>query len=110
MSVSTYNTFNLPGFGNVPPPPMHPVMIPQQIGRPKKSINHSNYEIYSHSVAAQPAVVSAKPTIYNSAKVAQTTSSSSNVDFLSLQSEVEKKLKKLKNEKVSAELAISQGP
>lgn len=31
------------------------------------------------------------------------------VDFLALQSEVEKKLKKLKNEKVSAELAISQG-
>lgn len=35
--------------------------------------------------------------------------SQSQVDFMALQSEVEKKLKKLKNEKVSAELAISQG-
>lgn len=102
MGVNTYNTFNLPGFGNVPPPPMPPSMIPHQINRSKRP----NYDIYS-TIAAQPAVVSAKPTIYNSVKSSQ--GSSANVDFLSLQSEVEKKLKKLKNEKVSAELAISQG-
>jgi hypothetical protein len=60
-------------------------------------------------------VVSAKPTLYtNAAKSAAqssatNTTSQSSVDFIALQSEVEKKLKKLKNEKVSAELAISQG-
>lgn len=102
MGVNTYNAFNLPGFGNVPPPPMSTAMIPQQINRNKKTA----YDIYT-TVAAQPAVVSAKPTIYNSSKVVQ--AASANVDFLSLQSEVERKLKKLKNEKVSAELAISQG-
>lgn len=110
MGINSYNTFNLPGFGNVPPPPMPPVMIPQQIARHKKANAHGSYEIYSqNTAAAQPAVVSAKPTIYNSAKAVQSTASAPSVDLLSLQSEVEKKLKKLKNEKVSAELAISQG-
>lgn len=106
----------MPTFGNMPPPPMPPVMIPQQINRTSKKSNvQSNYEVYSQVTAAQPAVVSAKPTIYNSAKAAhahahaQTSTPSANMDLLSLQSEVEKKLKKLKNEKVSAELAISQG-
>lgn len=109
MGVNAYNTFTIPGFGNVPPPPMPPTMIPQQIGRSKRTnTSQTSYDIYSQAIATQPAVVSAKPTIYNSAKAAQG-ATSSNVDFLSLQSEVEKKLKKLKNEKVSAELAISQG-
>ncbi|KAK9702832.1 hypothetical protein QE152_g29704 [Popillia japonica] len=30
ISVHSYGTFNLPGFGNIPPPPMPPVLIPQQ--------------------------------------------------------------------------------
>lgn len=71
----------------------------------------ATYNVYSQPVIAQPAVVSAKPTLYTApAKQASSSSSAQpSVDFVSLQSEVEKKLKKLKNEKVSAELAISQG-
>lgn len=98
----------IPGFGAIPPPPTPPMLIPHQISRSAKRYDH----VYSEAVvAAQPAVVSAKPTLYNPVKVASTTqmSSSQSVDFSALQSEVEKKLKKLKNEKVSAELAISQG-
>lgn len=107
MGVNSYNSFSIPGFGNVPPPPMPPVMIPHQVNRTTK--RPASFDVYS-PIVAQPAVVSAKPTIYHSAKTSsQAPSSSSNVDFISLQSEVEKKLKKLKNEKVSAELAISQG-
>lgn len=108
MGVNSYNSFSIPGFGNVPPPPMPPVMIPHQVNRSIK--RPPSFDVYS-PIVAQPAVVSAKPTIYHSAKTTSqaSSSSSSNVDFISLQSEVEKKLKKLKNEKVSAELAISQG-
>ena len=108
----TYTTFNLPGFGNIPPPPMPPVLVPHQVTRPIQKRSHTNYEMmYSQPVVAKPAVVSAKPTLYTSSvkSTPQTTTQNSSVDFISLQSEVEKKLKKLKNEKVSAELAISQG-
>lgn len=56
-------------------------------------------------------MLSAKPTLYAPPKLSNTTQATTtqSVDFMALQSEVEKKLKKLKNEKVSAELAISQG-
>lgn len=61
----------------------------------------------------QPAVVSAKPTLYTAPKLPNPnnnqTQQQPSVDFVALQNEVERKLKKLKNEKVSAELAISQG-
>lgn len=65
----------------------------------------------SHHITVAQAVVSAKPTLYAPPKLSASTQSSTtqSVDFMALQSEVEKKLKKLKNEKVSAELAISQG-
>lgn len=53
-------------------------------------------------IAPQPAPTPAATPSHSAASQQQ-------VDFLALQSEVEKKLKKLKNEKVSAELAISQG-
>jgi len=53
-------------------------------------------------LAPQPAPTQAATPSHSAASQQQ-------VDFLALQSEVEKKLKKLKNEKVSAELAISQG-
>lgn len=99
-------TFNLPGFGNIPPPPAPPMMIPHQVKASTK-----RFDMASHSFIMQPAVVSAKPTLYTPVKpVMQQQTMSNTVDFLALQSEVEKKLKKLK-EKVSvpAELAISQG-
>lgn len=103
------STFALPGFGNIPPPPTPPVLIPHQISRAAKRYD----SIYSSQpvITAQPAVVSAKPTLYAPPKISTTQASNtqSSVDFMALQSEVEKKLKKLKNEKVSAELAISQG-
>lgn len=62
-------------------------------------------------ITTQQAVLSAKPTLYAPPKLSNTTQATTtqSVDFMALQSEVEKKLKKLKNEKVSAELAISQG-
>lgn len=111
MGIGPYSaSYALSGFGNIPPPPMPPLMIPPQVSRPIKKP-----EPVAPTIVAQPAVVSAKPTLYNTAKVAATAatqsvpSTTSNMDFMSLQSEVEKKLKKLKNEKVSAELAISQG-
>ncbi|KAJ8963941.1 hypothetical protein NQ314_005272 [Rhamnusium bicolor] len=101
--------FSIPGFGNIPPPPTPPILIPHQISRAAKRYEN----IYSSQpvITAQPAVVSAKPTLYAPPKITTTQSSNtqSSVDFMALQSEVEKKLKKLKNEKVSAELAISQG-
>lgn len=101
----------MPGFGNIPPPPMPPVLIPQQVSKASKKSSQSSFDNYNQPVIAQPAVVSAKPTLYTAAvkSGAQSVASNSSVDFVSLQSEVEKKLKKLKNEKVSAELAISQG-
>lgn len=116
QKLQDYNTFSIPGFGNVPPPPPPPLLVPHQVNKnAKRAIAQasvqSTYNVYSQPVIAQPAVVSAKPTLYTAP--AKQASSASNiqpsVDFVSLQSEVEKKLKKLKNEKVSAELAISQG-
>ncbi|XP_017786547.1 PREDICTED: RNA-binding protein 42-like [Nicrophorus vespilloides] len=114
MGLGTYNGFNLPGFGNIPPPPMPPMLIPTQVN----STKNSSYELYSTPVISQPAVVCAKPALYTNPKPITVAPSNLQqqqqqqqqaVDFMSLQSEVEKKLKKLKNEKVSAELAISQG-
>ncbi|XP_018336214.1 RNA-binding protein 42 [Agrilus planipennis] len=99
-----YPTLNLPGFGHIPPPPAPPMMIPQQVKGTIRRIND----------APQPAVVSAKPTLYTPTKTIQQPQQQpimqSQVDFMALQSEVDKKLKKLK-EKVSvpAEQAISQG-
>ncbi|XP_019875997.1 RNA-binding protein 42 isoform X2 [Aethina tumida] len=103
--VNNYS-YSLPNFQN-------PSMIPHQISKGAK-----RYDSYSSSahIISKPAVVSAKPTLYAvpkapapAATTASTSASQSAVDFMALQSEVEKKLKKLKNEKVSAELAISQG-
>lgn len=102
--------FALPGFGNIPPPPAPPMMIPNQLKNYRKSNN--NYDTYGTAVVAQPAVVSAKPTLYTiptKSNVVPPQPTQSSVDFIALQSEVEKKLKKLKNEKISAEVAISQG-
>lgn len=99
--------FSLPGFGTIPPPPQPPMLVPHQVNKHAK--------MYGSAVISQPAVVSAKPTLYAAPKPAMVTQASvvsapqPSVDFMALQSEVEKKLKKLKNEKVSAELAISQG-
>ncbi|KAL3266471.1 hypothetical protein HHI36_010641 [Cryptolaemus montrouzieri] len=105
--------FSLPGFGNIPPPPAPPMLIPHQVKSFRRPNNHmQNYEVYSSHIAAQPAVVTAKPTLYtisSKPSVTPATTSQSSVDFMALQSEVEKKLKKLKNEKISAEVAISQG-
>lgn len=104
------NTFSLPGFGNIPPPPTPPNLVPHQVSKSAKK-----YDVFSpQSIISQPAVVSAKPTLYTmpAAKAPTTVQQAtpqSSVDFMALQNEVEKKLKKLKNEKVSAELAISQG-
>ncbi|XP_030758514.1 RNA-binding protein 42 isoform X2 [Sitophilus oryzae] len=106
--MSAYGPTYIPGFGNIPPPPQPPMLVPHQVGK----------KLYTgQSVISQPAVVSAKPTIYHATvpkpapqtPSAPTPTQQAAVDFLALQSEVEKKLKKLKNEKVSAELAISQG-
>lgn len=104
------------GYG-LPLPPPPPMLVPHQVNKnAKRAIAQasiqSTYNMYSSPVVAQPAVVSAKPALYTApTKPAPTQPSSvqSSVDFASLQSEVEKKLKKLKSEKVSAELAISQG-
>ncbi|CAH0560238.1 unnamed protein product [Brassicogethes aeneus] len=89
-------------------------LVPHQINRgAKRYDNHYS----ANAIIAKPAVVSAKPAMYAVPKQpAATTQSAASaaanqaaVDFMALQNEVEKKLKKLKNEKVSAELAISQG-
>ncbi|CAG9763004.1 unnamed protein product [Ceutorhynchus assimilis] len=105
----------IPGFGNIPPPPQPPMLIPHQL---KKVYNSQPV------LSAPPAVVSAKPALYLAPKSLppqaapqpqpqqpqpQQPAPQPQVDFMALQNEVEKKLKKLKNEKVSAELAISQG-
>lgn len=94
------------------------MLVPHQVNKnAKRAIAQASvqatYNMFTSPAATQPAVVSAKPALYTPPKpaVSQTTQKSS-VDFVSLQSEVEKKLKKLKtlkSEKVSAELAISQG-
>lgn len=107
--------FLLIGYGGLQLPPPPPMLVPHQVNKnAKRAIAQasvqSTYNMYSSPVIAQPAVVSAKPTLYTAPKPTSTQSSvQSSVDFASLQSEVEKKLKKLKSEKVSAELAISQG-
>lgn len=90
------------------------MLVPHQINKnAKRAIAQASvqntYNAYSAPVIAQPAVVSAKPTLYTAPTKTAASSVQSSVDFASLQSEVEKKLKKLKSEKVSAELAISQG-
>lgn len=108
--VSTYGPTFIPGFGAIPPPPTPPVLIPPQITRAAKPTMYTAAPV----VAAQPAVVSAKPSLYSAPKLTttqatQAATAQASVDFMAIQSEVEKKLKKLKNEKVSAELAISQG-
>ncbi|KAJ8984573.1 hypothetical protein NQ317_006035 [Molorchus minor] len=93
------SSFAIPGFGAIPPPPTPPMLIPHQISRSAKRYDTS----YASQpvITAQPAVLSAKPTLYAPPKL--TTSSSSNtqssVDFIALQSEVEKKLKKVKERK-----------
>lgn len=117
MNLADYNTFAIPGYGSVPLPPPPPMLVPHQVNKnAKRAIAQASvqntYNVYTPPVVAQPAVVSAKPTLYAATSKPATTSQSSvqsSVDFVSLQSEVEKKLKKLKSEKVSAELAISQG-
>lgn len=119
FNILNYNTFTIPGYGGLSLPPPPPMLVPHQINKhAKRAIAQASvqntYNSYSSPVIAQPAVVSAKPTLYTApSKPASSHSSQSNVqsnvDFASLQSEVEKKLKKLKSEKVSAELAISQG-
>lgn len=119
-NIDYNNTFAIPGYGNVPLPPPPPMLVPHQVNKnAKRAIAQASvqatYNMYSTPVVAQPAVVSAKPTLYAASAATtkptttQTNSVQSSVDFASLQSEVEKKLKKLKSEKVSAELAISQG-
>lgn len=66
--------------------------------------------IYLGAVQQQKAVqLAPQPAPTPAAAPSQSAASQQQVDFMALQSEVEKKLKKLKNEKVSAELAISQG-
>lgn len=115
-SISNYNAFTIPGYGLPLPPPPPPLLIPHQINKnAKRAIAQASvqntYNTYSPPIMTQPAVVSAKPALYTAPvkpAVSHSTSQAS-VDFASLQSEVEKKLRKLKSEKVSAELAISQG-
>lgn len=119
--MGAYGNFAIPGFGNLPPPPPPPMLIPHQVNKnAKRAIAQASvqntYNVFPTSIASQPAVVSAKPTLYTSTAkanmnvaTAQPSTAQPTVDFVTLQTEVEKKLKKLKNEKVSAELAISQG-
>lgn len=115
FNIPNYNTLTISGYGGLSLPPPPPMLVPHQINKnAKRAIAQASvqntYNTYSPPVIAQPAVVSAKPTLYTApTKSASQSSVQSSVDFASLQSEVEKKLKKLKSEKVSAELAISQG-
>lgn len=109
----------LPNFGNIPPPPPPPpVLIPQQVRNAKKNQNYSQVtymsqpEVYTEHSVIQPAVVSSEAKLYTPKPVIQTPMIvPSSIDITALQAEVEKKLKKLKPEKVSvaAEVAISQG-
>lgn len=111
----------LPGFGNVPPPPPPPMLIPHQVSRNTTSkrsqpYSHTSYvhhqEPYSDSSVIQPVVLSADPKIYTSKPVMPSQMMvTPSIDISALQAEVEKKLKKLKPDKVSvaAEVAISQG-
>lgn len=105
--LNSYGPTYMPGFGAIP---AQTILIPHQVSKGAK-----RYDTGYSSHISQPAVVSAKPTLYAPPKLVTTTQSLpqpapiQSVDFMALQNEVEKKLKKLKNEKVSAELAISQG-
>lgn len=85
------------------------MLIPQQLSRATK--RYETVHTAEAVISAPQAVLSAKPTLYAPPKLQASTQATTtqSVDFMALQSEVEKKLKKLKNEKVSAELAISQG-
>lgn len=104
----------IPGFGSVPNPPPPPLLIPNQVSRGNNS-KRSNYsQSYSEPSVIQPVVVSADPKIYTAkqqAAIAASYSVTPSIDIHALQAEVEKKLKKLKPDKVSvaAEVAISQG-
>ncbi|XP_072381069.1 uncharacterized protein [Diabrotica undecimpunctata] len=107
--LNAYGPAYIPGFGAIPPPPAPPMLIPHQVNKGVKRYD----PIFLTPTSTQSAVVSAKPTLYappkaNTQSMSQAAPTQS-VDFIALQNEVEKKLKKLKNEKVSAELAISQG-
>ncbi|KAL1506366.1 hypothetical protein ABEB36_005741 [Hypothenemus hampei] len=113
----------LSGFGNIPPPPQPPMLIPQQVGKKvfasqsvisaapaivskKAALYHAQQQAQKAAAAAAPAPATSTPQTSSTASATQT---QTQVDFMALQNEVEKKLKRLKNEKVSAELAISQG-
>ncbi|CAG9865325.1 unnamed protein product [Phyllotreta striolata] len=111
--MTEYAPTYIPGFGAIPPPPTPPMLIPHQVHISKAGRKYDHC-FTSNTVASQPAVVSAKPTMYAPPKLTvntstQATTQANSMDLIALQSEVEKKLKKLKNEKISAELAISQG-
>lgn len=104
----------MPGFGNIPPPPPPPpVLIPQQVRNHSKKYSYMNHhDLYSDHTISQPAVVSSEAKLYTAKPVMSTPLMVPNtIDITALQAEVEKKLNKLKPEKVSvaAEVAISQG-
>lgn len=104
----------LPGMGAIPPPPQPPsMMIPHQL---KNNRSKNTYDGFHQPYLSQPAVVTRKPALYTAPKAIPTQapapvshSNQAAMDFSAIQSEVEKKLKKLKHEKISAEQAISQG-
>lgn len=107
----------LPAFGNIPPPPPPPpVLIPQQVRNAKKysqATYISQPEVYTDHSIMQPAVVSSEAKLYGPSKqvLQPAMMVTTSIDISALQAEVEKKLKKLKPDKVSvaAEVAISQG-
>lgn len=114
QKLHDYGSFNLPGFGNIPAPPAQLSMVPQQVKGPKRG----------GEIFLKPAVVSAKPTLYKPKKVTQmqapplpphppplaTPVLPTAAELVAIQTEVEKKLRKLKEKvTVPAELAISQG-
>lgn len=105
----------LPTFGNIPPPPPPPpLLIPHQVKNAKKTlsqayVNHS--DVYTNASVVQPVVLSSEAKLYTSKQVQPQLMVPQSIDITAIQAEVEKKLKKLKPEKVSvaAEVAISQG-
>lgn len=106
----------MPGFGNIPPPPPPPpVLIPHQVRSKKSHYSQSTYmsqpEVYTEHTIVQPAVVSSEAKLYTKTVMPSQLMVPNTIDITALQAEVEKKLKKLKPEKVSvaAEVAISQG-
>ncbi|XP_074038312.1 RNA-binding protein 42-like [Leptinotarsa decemlineata] len=101
-----YGPTSVNGIGRVNPSPQPPMLIPHQIHRGPR-----RYEACPKPVSKatpQPAVLSAKPTLYAPPRV-KTAATTQSMDFVTLQSEVEQKLEQLKNMKVTAEVAISQG-